>query len=629
MNFNENKDFYPTPIELVEKMLEGIDFKKTLRVLEPSAGSGNIAEAIERKVESANEKSHWSSRKAELDLDVVEKQFELIAILKEKGFRVVSNDFLAYETYKKYDLIVMNPPFSEGSKHLEKAIQLMQSGGRIVCLLNAAFLNGRTILDRELLKVIEKHEGTIEVIKNAFSGAERKTDVDVALIKLELPKVEATSILIENLRKKEIKPKDVEEKNELIGNEFIKNIVEQYKFELEAGLKLIDEFYAAKKYFLTGFDENKSDAILKLSLSSDRDSYSSPPYAKLYEEFVYAVRMKYWRALFSNSEFTKLFTTKVRSDYFDKVKELKDYDFSLFNIYQLQEELSKQLFTSVEESMITLYDELSAQYAYSDFSSNVYLYNGWKSNKAWKINDKVVIRLNAYSVWTNTPKFEAYKAIQKLSEIEKTLSYLDGQSIDHSELEKTLKESEAIGKTSKIQLKYFEVAFFKKGTCHIKFTNKELLKKFNYYGSSQKGWLPPTYGQKEYSAMSPEEKAVIDAYEGEKEYDDFFNNPYYKVNESLSLFSSQVVMLQEPEPAAVQAVAEPSEVELVKESDAQVYEADIIVGTEENENLDNEVVIEHQEFSAVEEALNIVKDCEDELDFDGELSGELQQMSLF
>ncbi len=62
------------------------------------------------------------------------------------------------------------------------------------------------------------------------------------------------------------------------------------------------------------------------------------------------------------------------------------------------------------------------------------------------------------------------------------------------------------------------MTFYKKGTCHITFTNEELLKKFNIFGSQKKGWLPPSYGKKHYSEMDKEEKAVIDEFEGEVSY---------------------------------------------------------------------------------------------------------------
>lgn len=39
-----------------------------------------------------------------------------------KEHRVVFNNFLKFETFKKYDLILMNPPFSEGAYHLLKGV---------------------------------------------------------------------------------------------------------------------------------------------------------------------------------------------------------------------------------------------------------------------------------------------------------------------------------------------------------------------------------------------------------------------------------------------------------------------------------------------------------------------------
>ena len=44
--FTDNKDFYPTPQNLIEKMLDGLDWKMINTILEPSAGKGNIVEAM-------------------------------------------------------------------------------------------------------------------------------------------------------------------------------------------------------------------------------------------------------------------------------------------------------------------------------------------------------------------------------------------------------------------------------------------------------------------------------------------------------------------------------------------------------------------------------------------------------
>lgn len=43
--FIENKDFYPTPQTLIDRMMEGLEWKMIYTVLEPSSGKGNIVEA--------------------------------------------------------------------------------------------------------------------------------------------------------------------------------------------------------------------------------------------------------------------------------------------------------------------------------------------------------------------------------------------------------------------------------------------------------------------------------------------------------------------------------------------------------------------------------------------------------
>ena len=152
--FTDDKDFYPTPENIINKMLFGIDFKMIGSILEPSAGKGNIIEAIKRKEKPLQ--NYTYTKDFHFDIDCIEADPNLCAILKSKEYRLVYNDFLTYDTMKEYDLIIMNPPFSNGCKHLLKALEMQKrNGGAIVCLLNAETLknqysNDRIALCREL-----------------------------------------------------------------------------------------------------------------------------------------------------------------------------------------------------------------------------------------------------------------------------------------------------------------------------------------------------------------------------------------------------------------------------------------------------------------------------------------------
>ena len=530
--FKDNKDFYPTPEVIINKMLCDIDFRMIQSILEPSAGSGNIVEALKRKEKFYREK-------LPLDIDCIEADANLQHILKGKEFRVVYNDFLTYDTMKEYDLIVMNPPFSNGCKHLLKALEMQQrNGGAIVCLLNAETLKNPCTNDRQYLqRKLTEYNAKVEFIQDAFMDAERKTAVEIALIKVKLPDVQRDSFILDGLRKAQ-EQREVDENDSyyLVEGDFFKAIVNQYKMEVEAGIKLIKEYYAMKPFILSQFGKDKETGetiqtggcILSLDIGNNRDKYNN----KLsINEYIREVRKKYWSALFENKKFIGQLTGNLQRDFYNRVEDLKDYDFSLYNIYQLKIDMQKKVVKGVEDTIVALFEELSHKHHwYDETSNNIHYYNGWKTNKAWIINKKVIIPLAGYKdldySWGGF-KPTHRDVITKLEDMEKCFNYLDGGLTEAINLEESLKFAEEYGETKNIQLKYFTVTFYKKGTCHIVFNDDELLKKFNIFGSQHKGWLPPSYGKKAYKEMTAEEKAVVNEFEGEKEYSKVMSNRKY------------------------------------------------------------------------------------------------------
>ena len=162
-------------------------------------------------------------------------------------------------------------------------------------------------------------------------------------------------------------------------------------------------------------------------------------------------------------------------------------------------------------------------------SKNIHYFNGWKSNSCWKINKKVIIRLNGFGSWSD--KFDPlwYQCIDKLTDIEKVFNYLDSGKTEEIALREILQEAKNSNQTKGIITKFFKIDFYIKGSCHLTFLDDDLLKKFNLYAATNKGWLPPSYGEKAYSQMSKDEQEVIDNYEGEKEYKKIMSNKDYYI----------------------------------------------------------------------------------------------------
>ena len=578
----DTTEFYPTPPELIDKMLQGIDFDVAETFLEPSAGKGDIALAIlkkrnnsyerrrdndfsidcieidpylrnilkfnasEESIKSIKDEYRELGRKLRNDKTEEEKSREkyLRSIIDEhhncENIRIVADDFLRFNTYKHYDYIIMNPPFSEGEMHLLKAIQMqVKNGGSICCILNAETIRNPYSNSRKLLlQKLQQYNAKVEYLKEQFSNAERKTDVEIALVSIDFPEEQMGSSILANLER-DIEDRNIEEdvyeSKEIVAGDFITQLVKEYEFEVEGTVRLIKEFKAMRPYMINTFnnDAYSRRSILQLKLSEKSyQSYDCVPI----NEYLKKVREKYWECLFNKEEFTGKLTSKLRDDYRSLLNDMINYEFNEFNIRQVFNDMMVNMCKGVEETILQLFDDMTAEHAwYPECSKNVHYYNGWQTNKAHKIGSKVIMPVNgmfgSYS-W-NKNNFDIRRAYEVLSDIEKSLNYLDGGMTEDVRLDFILQRAEQEKKTKNIHCKYFAVDFFKKGTMHIKFypESMKLVGRFNIYASQKKGWLPPSYGKKYYSDMSQEEKEVIDSFQGEESYNEVMRNATYYLND--------------------------------------------------------------------------------------------------
>jgi len=113
-------DFFPTPERLADEMIETAGIEEGMKVLEPSAGMGHIADRI---------------REAGVEPDVIEMSGDRRELLEAKGYELAGYDFLEH-TDGGYDRIIMNPPFSDSrdAEHIQHAYNLLKPGGQLVAI---------------------------------------------------------------------------------------------------------------------------------------------------------------------------------------------------------------------------------------------------------------------------------------------------------------------------------------------------------------------------------------------------------------------------------------------------------------------------------------------------------------
>lgn len=557
MKFNQlPNEFYPTPPELAAKMVNCKFFKgKIETILEPSAGKGDLIDFLLLTIEYLKYRDYCryiyrsnismpyetviegvitefvlpdfkKGKRAEHycdKADCIESDTNLCAILRDKGYRVCNDDFLSFDDDKHYDLIVMNPPFSNGDEHLLKAIEIAEkTGSKIICLLNAETIRNPYSNKRKLLvNTLEKYNAEIEYVQDAFKNAERKTGVEVAIIRVEIPApFKEKSQIWEELERSNIEIDEPEFSNEIVSaDDPLRMAVKLYKQELQAGKRLIEEYLALKPYLTSTFENEETPSYMRgclLTLSSGKDMLD-------WNEYLYSLRYKYWYQLLHNPAFMNNLTSNLKEEYYSMISEFANKDFSLKNIYDVKMDIISRTAKGIEDKIVDMFEQLSYKNS-MEAAGNVHYFNGWKSNSAFKINKKVVIPYVAAYSWSRIDfyHYSDRNVYKILDDLEKCLAFLqisDSEYIYDIDLNNQLKVYQEQQITRKMQFRYFEVDVFKKGTMHIKFRDFDLLKRFNIYGCQHKGWLPPSYGKKSYKDMNAEEKQVIDEYEGQQEYE--------------------------------------------------------------------------------------------------------------
>lgn len=136
--------YYPTPATLAQRVVAEAAIDEHHECLEPSAGQGNLAALMPPDRTICVEVSDLHCK-----------------ILRAKGHRVVKADFLQWRPRKRFDRIVMNPPFSEARwpAHLEHAASLVAQGGRLVAVLPKGAPRRKDLLPGWSLRWSEEIEG--------------------------------------------------------------------------------------------------------------------------------------------------------------------------------------------------------------------------------------------------------------------------------------------------------------------------------------------------------------------------------------------------------------------------------------------------------------------------------------
>lgn len=467
--FTDNPDFYPTPDEVIERMMMGEETAGQT-ILEPSAGKGNIVDWLQE---------HGAT------VIACENDPNIRKLLNGKC-EIIADDFLTVtsEQVSHVTQIVMNPPFSHGAEHIIHAYEIAPAGCTITALCNSDnFERWFSDKNKDRLKELIELYGRRECLGDVFKQAERRTYCNVELVKLY---------------------KEGSGKNEFDGY-FFAEYDEDDNSNTEPGLMeynvvrdLVNRYTSAVKMFDTV--KELADRINDTAKAAT-SAYGYVPIkfttvnAKGDEQVITRAQYKkelqkyYWHIIFNKLNMEKYSTQTLREQMNKFIEQQSHIPFTMKNVYRM---LQIIVGTTGQRMKTALSDAFDLICSFS--AENSTAGEKWKTNANYMVNRKFIVPYicDGYD-WNNNPKtyvevkWDGYT--NKINDVVKAICYITGTNYDEIGCLREKAKSWFWGEW--YEWGFFRCKGYKKGTMHFEFLDEDVWFKFNYECAKAKGWALP------------------------------------------------------------------------------------------------------------------------------------------
>lgn len=499
-----NSQFFPTPIHVIDQMLYGVNVSGKI-VLEPSGGKGDLVDGL---------KSYGAK-----EVISCENNLDLQKILQSKC-KVIADDFLTVtsDMISHIDCIIGNPPFNDGAKHILHAYNIAPAGCTIVMLSNYETYRNSYSQERQQLRTIIDQYGSCENMGSCFDTAERSTDVKVGLIRIK--KAGSSESEFEGFFMED-EPAEAQG-NGIMPYNVVRDLVNRYV----AAVKLFD------KQLEIGVQMNNLTAsFFSSKLSFECKTEGAPV---LRNDFKKDLQKSAWTWIFSKMNMGKYATKGLKEDINKFVEKQTEVPFTMRNIYKMIEIVVGTQGGRMDKAILEVFDKLTEHY-----DENRYNVEGWKTNSHYLVNEKFIMPHLTKVGWHGELEIESYNCrnYDILDDMVKALCFITGKNYDTiiplSQYVryplKLVKDGEVIHKTvedsnysfavydkmesaldgqktlagkgvnvsvERIQPNwgewfdwgFFKMKFYKKGTGHIVFKDRDVWAMFNQHVARIKGY---------------------------------------------------------------------------------------------------------------------------------------------
>lgn len=550
--------FYPTAAKTAALMWS--KFKREIGIVcDPSAGQGHLLrhakdgfENVEEEdlpwvseiddveisrrhyTERARERARYKFSRFHTNFLAVEIDPSHHANLRELGGTVIGFDFLQVESLATVDQVIMNPPFSEGAKHVLHAWNVVYDA-EIVAIVNAETIRNPYTRERQTLVELIAQYGSVEFLQEQFVGpdVERQTAVEVALIYLEkIPKstFDIDSILNglskgDNLKGPELEP-EVMSTLALPAN-LIENTYRRFVIAVDAARKA-SMMYAIAERTSSQLGVTLEEMQAKGVGNDFREDVAIRSVAnKAFQSRYETLKSKAWAQIIRSTEINSKLSNQARRKVEAEAQVICQLEFTVANVHGFLSGLFESMGDIYSEMVCDLFDNIIGR-----SSDNVAFYKSWKSNERHRFGMR--IKRTRFII----PRFDTtwggslcYESEQFLADIDKVFGYLHGIQDRYDGLVDGFKRG--LHKDGdRVSTRFFDFRFFKgAGTIHFFPKSQEVVEKLNRFVGARRQWLPDQMDQsnedfqRQYEEAEKLTKEYDKAWKGGTKYR--YNSPVY------------------------------------------------------------------------------------------------------
>ena len=384
----------------------------------------------------------------------------------------------------------MNPPFSDGIRHIKHAFDIAPTGCTVISLCNSSNLERRYSSERQELYELVELYGCSECLGTVFDTAERKTNVDVSLIKLYKygeDEDEFTNYFFSN-------EDDLLDKNEtegIVQYNVVRDMVNRYT----SAVKLFDETMEAANKIndVAKFSDSKFDYVpirfATVDINGNAVSISRQQYKKQLQKY-------YWRIIFNKLNMDKYATNGLREQINKFVEKQVNVPFTMHNIYQVINMVVQTTGQRMDKALLEAFDLICSFSAENSTAGEK-----WKTNANYMINRKFIVPyMTDYDARYRTlyEYMSLYYGgnVTRIEDVIKALCYITGTNYDNITNLRDFVYRNNLSYGTWYEWAFFRIKGFKKGTMHFEFTDEDVWIRFNQQVAKQRGWVLPKKSKK-------------------------------------------------------------------------------------------------------------------------------------